>query len=211
MIITKIEPCHKKGFSRVYADGQFLLSLADEIIVRRALCVGKEIAEGKIPELAAQKLVRRARERLLYALDRRLHSEKELRQKLWRDYPPDIIDAAIAELNTLGLVDDAAFAKAFAEHRRDFLKKGPYAVRQELLLKGVSREITDDVLQEVFSDEDEEYAAALSVMKKYQNDIDTPKGKQRAFAALTRKGYSYRTIQRVLRELCDFNEEISDE
>lgn len=210
MKITKIEPSKRKGFSRIYLDGQFFMSLADEILARRALKVGNELSEGDVPELSRASLVRRARERLLYALDRRFHSEKELREKLRRDYPPDIIDAAIAELDSLGLIDDAAFARAFCEHRANSMKKGPYAIRQELILKGVSREVIDAALGEVFCDEDEEYNAAKKAAEKYQSDVDTPKGKQRAFAALTRKGFSYSVIKRVMRELCDGFEEFED-
>ncbi len=210
MKITKIEPSKKKGFSRIYLDGQFFMSLADEIIVRRALKVGNELSEEQVPELSRASLVRRARERLLYALDRRPHCEKELREKLRRDYPTPIIDAAIAELDKLGLIDDAAFACAFCEHRVNSLKKGPYAIRQELILKGVSREVIDAALAEVFCDEDEEYNAARKAAEKYQSDVDTPKGKQRAFAALTRKGFSYSVIKRVLRELCDEFEEFEN-
>ena len=203
MKITKIEPSKKKGFKRIYLDGQFFMSLADETVARRLLYENKEIGEDEIPELSKSVLVRRARERLLYALDRRLHSEKELREKLKKDYPPDIIDAAINELDSLGLIDDEAFARAFCEHRKESLKKGPYAIRQELILKGVSRDIIDSVLEECFCDEDDEYNSALVVSQKYIRDLDTPKGRQRLFAALTRKGFSYSVIKRAMRQLCD--------
>lgn len=210
MKITKIEPSKKKGFKRIYIDGEFFLSVADETVARRLLYENKEIGEDEIPELSKSVLVRRARERLLYALDRRLHSEKELREKLKRDYPPDIIDAAINELDSLGLIDDEAFARAFCEHRKEALKKGPYAIRQELILKGVSRDIIDAVLDECFCDEDEEYSSALSVSRKYQKDLDTLNGRQRLFAALTRKGFGYSVIKRVMRSLCDENLEDMD-
>lgn len=210
MKITKIEPSKKEDFSRIYIDGQYFMTVSDEIIVRRRLSEGNEIGEEEIPELSKSVLARRARERLLYALDRRLHSEKELREKLKKDYPPDIIDAAISELDSLGLIDDETFAKAYCEHRKDSLKKGPYAIRQELILKGVDRDIIEEVLSEVFSDEDEEISGAREVAKKYQKDLDTPKGKQRLFAALTRKGYSYATVKKVMREMCDEFSEYQD-
>lgn len=203
MKITKIEPSKKKGFKRIYIDGEFFMSVADETVARRLLYENKEIGEDEIPELSKSVLVRRARERLLYALDRRLHSEKELREKLKRDYPPDIIDAAIGELDSLGLINDEAFARAFCEHRKESLKKGPYAIRQELILKGVSRDIIELVLDEIFCDEDSEFESAKEAARKYQNDLDSPKGRQRLFAALTRKGFSYSVIKRVMHSLCD--------
>ena len=87
---------------------------------------------NKNESLDRKKLVNRAKERLLYCLDRRLHSERELRDKLYLKYPPDVIDSAIEEIRELGLIDDFKFALAFAEHRRDLQKKGPFKIKQEL-------------------------------------------------------------------------------
>ena len=203
MKITKIAPCGaKSSFYKIFADGQYAVSLPAEIISRFDLKEGGEIDVYRIAELSKAALVRRARERLLYSLDRRLHSEKELRQKLARDYPPDVIDLAVAELDRLGLINDEAFAHAFAEQRLKVNKKGPYAVLQELYQKGVDRETAKMVVDEVFSEDDGEINAALAVAQKYKSEIGTPKGKQRLYSALCRKGFSYSTVKEVMRSLC---------
>ena len=59
----------------------------------------QDFEKTHLPDKAA--LVKRARERLLYCLDRRLHSERELRDKLYGKYSPDIIDSAIYEIASL--------------------------------------------------------------------------------------------------------------
>jgi len=201
--ITKIAPCGaKSSFYKIFADGQYAVSLPAEVISRFDLKEGGEIDVYRIAELSKAALVRRARERLLYSLDRRLHSEKELRQKLVRDYPPDVIDLAVAELDRLGLINDEAFARAFAEQRLKVNKKGPYAVLQELYQKGVDRETAKIVVDEVFSEDDGEINAALMVAQKYRSEIGTPKGKQRLYSALCRKGFSYSTVKEVMRSLC---------
>lgn len=154
-----------------------------------------------------KKLTHRARERLLYCLDRRLHSEKELRDKLFGKYPTHIIDAAISEIADLGLVDDLKFALAFAEHRKNTQKKGPYRVRQELFAKGVCREFVDIAVAEVFSDEDDEVSAALLVAEKYKDCLDDIKGRQRCYNALIRKGFSFAVAKKTMQKLCDIENE----
>lgn len=150
-----------------------------------------------------QKLVKRAKERLLYCLDRRLHSERELRDKLYSKYPPDIIDDAINALAQLGLIDDLRFAIAFSEHRKDTQKKGPYKIRQELFSKGVNKDIIDEAISTVFSDENEQIDSAVLVAEKYINVLDTEEGKRRCFAALVRKGFSYSVAKTALARVCD--------
>lgn len=158
---------------------------------------------NKNEPLDRKKLVNRARERLLYCLDRRLHSERELRDKLYLKYPPDVIDSAIEEIRELGLIDDFKFALAFAEHRRDVQKKGPFKIKQELFSKGVGREIIEAVISEIFSTEDSQIDAALLVAEKYKHELDTEAGKRRCFAALVRRGFSYDVAKDALRRAAE--------
>ena len=211
MKITKIAPCGaKSSFYKIFADGQYAVSLPAEVISRFDLKEGGEIDVYRIAELSKAALVRRARERLLYSLDRRLHSEKELRQKLVRDYPPDVIDLAVAELDRLGLINDEAFARAFAEQRLKVNKKGPYAVLQELYQKGVDHQTAKEVIDELFAEGDGQLEAARAVSSKYLKNIDTPQGKQRLYAALARRGFNYSVIKQVMREACDNLEEFEE-
>lgn len=153
--------------------------------------------------LDRKKLVKRARERLLYCLDRRLHSERELRDKLYLKYPPDVIDSAIEEIRALGLIDDFKFALAFSEHRKNVQKKGPFKIKQELFSKGVGREIIDAAISEVFEGEDSQIQAALLVTEKYKHELDTDAGRRRCFATLVRRGFSYEVAKDALRKAAE--------
>ena len=202
MTVTKIEAYGGKSkFSKIFADGEYLISLPPELIERFKIEVGAQIDEAELKKLSEAALVRRASERLLYSLDRRLHSEKELREKLRQNYPLHIIDAAIDELSRLGLVNDEAFARAFAEQRLHINKKGPYAIVSELVLKGVDKMLARRVVDELTCESDDEYTAALAVAEKYKKDLDTPKGKQRLYGALARRGFSYSIVKKVMNEM----------
>ena len=201
MQITKIAPNGDK-FSKIYADGEYVLTLANEIIKKYSLCEGMEFDEKVFSALSKASQIRKARERMLYALDRRPHSQRELRDKLKKDYPPDIIDSALDEIASLGLVDDYKFSLAFCEHRKNVQKKGPYAVKSELImLKGVDRETAQAAVDEVFSDSSELLDAALGVLQRY--DLETENGKRRAYAALVRKGYSSDIIRKAMNSIED--------
>ncbi len=198
MIITKITESGK-NFSKIYADGQFLMPLANEIIKKYELSVGSEIDCEKFSELSHISQVRKARERMLYALDRRLHSEKELRDKLRKDYPPEIIDEAIEILRSLNLIDDKKFAFAFANDRKSFSKKGPRIVAAELSSKGVSREIINEAVASVFEDKEEQLETAIRLILKYESEIKTPNGKRKAYALLARRGFESSVINAAIR------------
>ena len=204
MIVTKIEAYGGKSkFSKIYADGEYIISLPPELIERFKIEVGAEIDEEELKKMSEAALVRRARERLLYSLDRRLHSEKELRDKLRQNYPPHIIDAAIGELSRLGLVDDEKFARAFVEQRLHINKKGPYAIVSELIIKGVDKQLARSVVDELTCESDDEYKSALAVAERYKKDLSDPKGKQRLYGALARRGFSYSVVKRVMQEICN--------
>lgn len=200
MIITKITES-SKSFSKIYADGEFLMPLANELIKKYALSVGSEIDIEKFSELSHAAQVRKARERMLYALDRRLHSEKELRDKLKKDYPSEVIDEAIEILKGLNLIDDSKFALAFASDRKSFSKKGPYIVAAELSQKGVSREIISEAIESVFSDREEQLETAIRLILKYESEIDTPNGKRKAYALLARRGFESSVINAAIRSV----------
>lgn len=206
MQISKIEPYDNKKFSKIYVDGEYILSLANEIVIKKNLTVGSSIDDEELISLNEAACVRRARERMLYSLDRRLHSEKELRDKLRRDYPPKIIDKAIEELRKLRLIDDKKFAIAFCEHRKNVQKKGPYLISRELFAKGVSREIIDEAIGEIFEDSDSELESAKDALSKYAHNINDEKVKKRAFATLVRKGFSINVVKAAMREITEIEE-----
>ena len=203
MKITKIAPYGANSkFYKIFLDGQYALSLPPEIIVRFSLKEDMETSLEEIETLTQAALVRKARERLLYSLDRRLHSEKELRDKLYRNYSPKIIDLAISEVARLGLVDDERFAEAFCKEKMTVNKKGPHLVLCELYKKGVDKNLAKEVVDRVFSEGENELEGALAAAQKYKKDLDTPKGKQRLYGALMRKGFSYSIVKEVMRTLC---------
>ncbi len=81
----------------------------------------------------------------LRLLARRAHSRQELRTKLGRrGYDEADVDAAVARLVELGLVDDRSFAVGHVRRRSAVL--GPLALSAELWARGVDRHLATEAL-----------------------------------------------------------------
>jgi regulatory protein len=83
-------------------------------------------------------VVLQAAVRLLQARSR---SVAETRRRLSRTgYAQPLVEAAVARLVELGILDDEAFARAWLESRDRARPRGERALRQELALQGVDRD-----------------------------------------------------------------------
>jgi len=63
-------------------------------------------------------------------------------------YPEPLVEEAIARLTDLGLLDDAAFARAWVESRDRARPRGERALRYELRSRGMSPELAEAALAE---------------------------------------------------------------
>src|SRR5688572_22130165 len=90
----------------------------------------------------------KVKERALRLLSVRSRSKSELRQRLLRaDFEPEEVEAALVDLEAVGLVDDEAFAREVAEYsRRKGL--GRRAGMAALRVKGVDRELAERIAEE---------------------------------------------------------------
>jgi len=182
----------------VYLDGAFAFSLAR--IVAAWLRVGQELSEEKIAALREADAREQAYQRALRYLSYRPRTEAELRAYLDKHgVAASIIDQVIARLRDLGLVDDAAFARAWVENRGTFRPRGRRALRAELQQKGVPQADIERALAEV---DEERWAlqAGAKALRRYAH-LEWPAFRQKMGAYLARRGFDYETIRAVLPQL----------
>jgi regulatory protein len=80
-------------------------------------------------------------------LESRSRSVDEVRHHLTvAAFPAPLVEAAIARLLELGVLGDRAFARAWVESRDRARPRGEHALRHELALKGIDRELVEEVL-----------------------------------------------------------------
>ena len=146
----------------------------------------------------------------------RPRSEKEIRDfletklKRWKTFGGTVVQKVVDRLAELGYVDDAKFAAWWIEQRQTFKPKGMRLIIQELKAKGISREFLEDVVCQFSSDRnkvdkllDEAKAARGAVQKKLLlwQKLPLLVRKKKLFDFLSRRGFSWDTISRVIDEV----------
>jgi len=86
-------------------------------------------------------------------LARKAWSARELTSRLKRRGAPDeIARAVVGELASRGYVDDASFARFWAESRARARRVGSHRLRLELLQKGISRDVAAAAVAAAFEE-----------------------------------------------------------
>ena len=146
-------------------------------------------------------------EAALRFLEARQRSASEVRRRLLtHGYRADMVDGCIARLVELGIVDDAAFAKAWVESRDRARPRGERALRQELRQKGIDRAVVDETLEERDADRpDADEDAGRRLLERHAPALarvpDARARRQRAYALLARNGFDPETASQLTRSI----------
>ena len=123
-------------------------------------------------------------------LGKRDRTEAEVRGRLAaKDADEAAIDGALAALIRQGYVDDARYARTFAEDRRRLDDWGPERIERRLLALGVDRELVAAALAD--RDATDELDAAVALLRRrFGAAIAASESeRERALGVLARKGY----------------------
>ncbi|HLN77935.1 MAG TPA: regulatory protein RecX [Nocardioidaceae bacterium] len=154
------------------------------------------------PEADAEEVARKI---LLDQLTGQARSRAELATKLAkRRVPEEVAERLLTRFEEVGLIDDAAFARAWVESRQPGKGLGRRALAQELRRKGIDEEVARAALEEIEPGDEEEAARAL-VRRKLRTlrNVDRATAARRLSGMLARKGHSGEVVWRVVRDELD--------
>jgi regulatory protein len=220
--ITAVE-VQKTNAERVniFIDEEYAFSLAMIVAAERRLKPGVELSAQDVAELQAVDLYNLALAVALELLSLRPRSEAEVRARLKRRYPDapaDTFTRVIDRLKELNYLNDADFAKYWIENRAAFAPRGRQLLKQELMKKGVARDIIDKALENYLeaaseATEDEEGEEEGLGIEERQA-LEMARKKARSYAAedwagfyrklggfLLRRGYDYGIAGRVTKQI----------
>ena len=139
-------------------------------------------------------------------LEARPRSIAEVRRRLTSmGYRAPLVDDAVTRMAELGYLDDEAFSRAWVASRDRARPRGEHALRRELQLKGIDRQVIDAVLDdrraeaatEVAEGHDDAGADDLAAERLLRRKLapilrekDPRKRRQRAYALLARSGFA---------------------
>ena len=193
--ITKVEP-QKKNPERcnLYLDGEFVCAMSMLVVVQNQLLPGKEITQEKLLDMVFESEKENA---FNYAVDyicKYVPSQKQMTHKLYdKKYTKRVVDYVIEKCKSYGYIDDEKYAQSYVFQNRKL--KGKLKLKQELMLKGISVKIIDEVLQ----DYDEEDGCLILARKKALNkDLDDPKVYAQLVRFLQYRGYDWEQIKAAI-------------
>ena len=149
---------------------------------------------------------RRNRERALKlayrAVSQRERTVAELRTFLERKrLDPDVIDEAVEELSEAGLLDDARYARRFAEDKRELEQWGGERIARDLQRRGIAPELIENVVSG--RTRKDELATAVLLLEQRMPPPRDDRERDRAWRLLIRRGYeaeiAYEAVRRYER------------
>ena len=145
----------------------------------------------------------RALELAVGHLGKRDRTAAEIRRHLAaREIGEHAAEAAVAELERMGYLNDARYARTFAEDRRALDAWGPERIERRLLELGVDREHVAAAIGE--RDGELELEAAVELLRRRCRAVpSSARERERALGMLVRKGYeldlAYEAVRAVER------------
>lgn len=204
LVITKIgRQKNNKERYNIYVNEEYNFAVDEGTLIKFGLQKGKILEQHEIDDIVYEDEIAKAFNKALGFLSFQMRSEHEVRQKLLQaDYGAAVVEEAIRKLERLGFLNDESYSKALVETRKRTAKKGPAAIRQDLMKKGIAKDLQEQVLGEFSHSEQVEIARELAAKQMRASTGKTPmQVKQKTQDLLLRKGYSYSIVSEVLEQL----------
>lgn len=199
MKITRIENSkHVQERVLVFLEEGDPLRITGHELLQFGLYPGMDLSPQLVVQLQAAGQRSESRVKAARLASGRMLSRKELTDKLSRKgIDPDTAEETADWLESLGAVDDAAYAGIIARHYAAS-GYGPGRVRQELQKRGVSRELWDDALSQLPDSAD---AIDRFLQKKLSGRTPDRATLKKLSDALLRRGFSWSDIRPALNRL----------
>ena len=201
-LITKIVEQKRRPSRRsVYLDGRFAFGCHLNVIAKFRLREEMTLSDEQVNQIRRGEVRQECFDAALDLLGRRLHGRVELHRKLMRhEYGQEIVDEVVADLERMGYVDDARFAKTKALSAAEYKHHGRRRALAELSRSGVAHDIAERALDEVYSKSDS-LAVARELAKKQAprlRRLDPVVARRRLAGMLQRRGFDYDAIKPVI-------------
>lgn len=209
-VITKIE-VQKRNNDRVniYLDNEYAFSISMELVYKESLKVKMEIDVERLKDIADKEGYLKCKNTALRIIERSFKTEKEIRDKLKeKEYTDNQIEKTVEFLREYNFINDESYVKAYINDK--LATRGRQKIKYDLIRKGVDRNLIDEKLSCI--DSNDEKNTAFNLAKKKYNSIkksesDTYKLSGKLYRFLMSKGYNYELVKDVVKEVINVDEE----
>ena len=204
MTIVDIQPIpHKKNKYKVQLHGGADLVLYKREVKTYGLEAGAELTEELYERILQETLIPRAKRRALHLLEKQDRTRRNLMDKLREsDYPQEAIEAAVAYVESYHYIDDERYARSYVHFHQE--GKSKRRIQQDLMQKGVDRDIIAMVLEEEYETSEADMIRDLLRKKHYDPESADASERAKMYRFLLGRGFSSNDISRVLRGFEEF-------
>lgn len=185
----------KKNSDRVslFIDGTFVEGFYRDVIEEAGVRPGVLVTPELYEHLLEREQYYRLREQIYRWLAVRNHSSGEIRKKSRaKGYASKEIEKVIGESIEKGILNDALFARQFAEEKAGRRAWGPMKIQAALSQKGLKKQYIDAALDGLFTEhsvESDLFTAALSAKRRVMRTDDRMRRKKKLVDFLIRRGF----------------------
>lgn len=194
---------YKKGKGdkiHVSVDNVYTFTVDETFFYSLCLSEKRDYSAEELNEILEKAGERRSYNYAVTLLSRRDHTVKEINDKLKQKGYGQYASATVHKLSEQGYLSDERFAQMYVRELLNLKNYGKKRIVQDLMRKGVSREIIEDILSETEIPDDR---IREIIERKYLRFINDEKGLKKTVNALLRLGYSYSEIRNALKEISD--------
>ena len=187
----------------IYMDEKYAFAVDEGTLIKFGLTKGKVLEQFEIDEITYEDEIAKAFNKALGFLSFQMRSEHEVKIKLMAaGHGEAVVLEAIRKLEHLGFLNDESYSKALLETKKRTANKGPAAIRQDLMKKGIDKGLQEQVLGTFSHDEQVKLAMELAEKQVRAGEQKTPtQVKQKIQDVLMRKGYSFTVVKEVLDQI----------
>lgn len=187
-------------------NGKMLLCLNEEIKLRvyageaRTLFLkeGMELSEEQYRHIMYEVIGKRVIKRAMHLLERQDRTEYQLREKLLQNgYPRETIEHAVDYVKERHYLDDERYARAFIRIHQE--KRSKMRLRNDLMKRGIARDIIESCMEEEFLCDERKQIQSLLEKKHFSADTADRKELGKMYQFLMRRGFCSRDISAVLK------------
>lgn len=206
-IVSKVE--RKGNKIKVTFSDSTSISLSKEIFKNFPLSPGQSITSQTFELIQKENEYFEVKKSALRFLSIRNHSYKELERKLIKkNFNREFVHKVLNELIELKYLNDYSFAEQFYTELKNKLF-GPLKIKNEMLKRGIDREIVDEITRDYFNDDDlqKQYILELLSKTKFPKKISAKQELQKIYNHLTNRGFSHQPVMQALREKFNFDDD----
>ncbi len=192
LVVTSVEALDKKKVRVRFDNGTDIILYKGELH-KLSLKEGSILSETQFQLVLKDVIGKRVKKRAMYLLEQQDRTEKQLYDKLKQNaYPEECILEAIAYVKSYHYIDDLRYARTYIRFHQE--KKSRQRLKSDLMVKGVSRDLIEQALEEEFEANEAQMVLQLLQKRHYDASTTDEKEKRKTYQFLLRRGFRSKDI-----------------